>query len=161
MATLSFTIITLSPNNFPLSAYSHKHPSLQFLFITIYKTPHFHSFLLSLQKSTQYLRNFNILTHPVYFSLWSLYQCLQNNIQVLLKCWTNTQSNIAKYREDLRFHWPMNCVILENKDSKLLCYLSWTVWNFICFHIWITIILTEREWQLLLQNYIGHNLKLF
>lgn len=61
-------------------------------------------------------------SYPVYLSLWSLCQHLQNNVQIFLEFWTNTQCNVSKYRENLRFHWPMNCAILKNKDTKL--YLS-------------------------------------
>lgn len=61
-------------------------------------------------------------SYPIYLSLWSLCQHLQNNVQIFLEFWTNAQCNVSKHRENLRFHWPMNCAILKNKDTKL--YLS-------------------------------------
>ena len=74
-----------------------------------------------------------LCSYPIYLSLWSLCQHLQNNIQIFLEFWTNTQCNVSKHRENLRFHWPMNCAILKNKDTKLYlsqneCAISSTTW---------------------------------
>lgn len=60
-----------------------------------------------------------LCSYPIHLSLWSLCQHLQNNVQIFLEFWTNTQCNVSKHRENLRFHWPMNCAILKNKDTKL------------------------------------------
>lgn len=76
-----------------------------------------------------------LCSYPIYLSLWSLCQHLQNNIQIFLEFWTNTQCNVSKNRENLRFHWPMNCAILINKDTKLylsqkiLCYKLHKIWG--------------------------------
>lgn len=84
-----------------------------------------------------------LCSYPIYLSLWSLCQHLQNNVQIFLEFWTNTQRNVTKHRENLRFHWPMNCAILINKDTKL--YLSQKI---LCYKLYnLNILASVTEFQ--------------